>query len=236
MRTILGLCILVLVSGGYACAAGIERLSFCYENWRPFAFTNAEGKAEGLHIDSISHALAPFGYQLIFIELPYMRCLKKVQAGEIDFALHVDETDDILLINHAIGSWDLLLAYQEKSQKPTLSGKSKKLGKVVIARDYNYPQDVLDILNKNAAQILKRSFYIRNRKEVKNLFTLLEKGVVDAILVDKTWALHEMSRQHLAISLSEQVLYSQPQYIGYIERNSAVADIVLQALTAHANQ
>lgn len=235
MRTISLLCFCFFVMSSKAWATGGDRLSFCYESWRPYVYTNAAGKVAGLHIEYIKQALAPYNYQLTFFELPYMRCIKEVQAGEIDFALHVDETDDVLLIDHPIGSWDLLLAYQAKPQNEMLGKESHDLGRVLIARDYNYPQAVLDILNENSTKILKRSYYIRNLKEVKNFFTLLEKGFVDAILVDKTWALYEMSRQPLAIVLSEQVLFSQTQYIGYIEKNSAAAEKVLQALTTHNN-
>ena len=236
MRTILLLCFWFFIVSSKTCSASVERLSFCYESWRPFAYTNASGKIAGLHIEAINQALAPYNYQLTFIELPYMRCLKEVQAGKIDFALHVDETDDVLLIDYPIGSWDLLLAYQAKPQNEVIAKKSKDLGRVLIARDYNYPQAVLDILYENSAQILKRSYYIRDLQEVKNFFSLLEKGFVDAILIDKAWALHEMSRQPLAIALSDQVLFSQAQYIGYIEQNSAAAEKILDALTAHNNQ
>jgi hypothetical protein len=236
MRTIFLLCVLFFISVSKAWPANGERLSFCYESWRPFIYTNNLGEAVGLHIDVIKQVLEPFNYQLFFIELPYLRCLKKVQIGKIDFVLHVDETDDILLIDHPIGSWDLLLAYQAKSQNELLTEENKKLDKVVIARDYNYPQAVLDTLYENSGQILKRSYYIRTRQEVKNLFTLLENGFVDAILVDKSWVTNEMSRQPLGITLSEKILFSQPQYIGYIEQNSAVAEKILQALTAHTNQ
>ncbi len=236
MRTILLLFFGFFIVSSKARAVSVERLSFCYESWRPFAYTNASGKISGLHIEAINQALAPYNYQLTFVELPYMRCLKEVQTGEIDFALHVDETDDVLLIDHPIGSWDLLLAYQAKPQNEVIAQKSKDLGKVLIARDYNYPQEVLEILDKNSAQILKRSYYIRSLQEVKNFFSLLEKGFVDAILVDKAWALHEMSRQPLAIILSDQVLFSQTQYIGYIEQNSAAAEKILHALTAHSKQ
>lgn len=236
MRIILLFFVLFFICVNKAWSVSEKQFSFCYENWRPFVYSNSVGEAEGLHISAIKKALAPLGYQLVFIELPYMRCLKRVQAGEIDFALHVDEMDDILLIDHPIGSWDLLFAYQASSKEKVVGDKNIKIGKVVIARDYNYPQVVLDMLKVKSKQILKRSFYTRNQQDVKNLFRLVENGFVDAILVDKSWALFEMSRQKLAITLSKHVLYSQPQYIGYIKQNSAAAEKIFQALTAHANQ
>ena len=161
-----------------------------------------------------------------------MRCLKQVKNGQIDFVLHVDETDNFELINHPIGSWDLLLVYKFGQQKRLSVNEKNRSAKVLIARDYAYPQVVLDTLNTMAVEIIQKSFYTSNTEEVKRLFKLLEAGFVDAILVDKSWAEYEMSRQNIQVTLSEEILYSQPQYIGYVDRNRATAQKVYSALVA----
>ena len=209
-----------------------QKLSFCYETWHPFAYVNEAGKAAGEHIELLKQALAMTDYQAVFIELPFMRCLKQVKNGHIDFVLHVDETDNFELINHPIGSWDLLLVYKFGQQKHLSVNEKNRSAKVLIARDYAYPQVVLDTLNTMAVEIIQKSFYTSNTEEVKRLFKLLEAGFVDAILVDKSWAEYEMSRQNIQVTLSEEILYSQPQYIGYVDRNRATAQKVYSALVA----
>ncbi len=232
MRKFLLRCFIVGTCYNPAWAEAAQKLSFCYETWHPFAYVNEAGEAVGEHIEALEQALAITEYQVVFIELPFMRCLKQVKNGQIDFVLHVDETDDVKLINHPIGSWDLLLAYKYGQQNRLADDKSSMPAKVLIARDYSYPQVVLDTLNTMAVEIIQKSFYTSNPEEVKRLFKLLEAGFVDAILVDKSWAEYEMSQQNIQVTLSEEILYSQPQYIGYVDRNRATAQKVYSALVA----
>ena len=232
MRTFLLQCFIVVICYSPAWAVAAQKLSFCYETWHPFAYVNEAGETVGEHIEVLEQALAITEYQVVFIELPFMRCLRQVKNGQIDFVLHVDETDNFELINHPIGSWDLLLVYKFGQQKHLSVNEKNRSAKVLIARDYAYPQVVLDTLNTMAVEIIQKSFYTSNTEEVKRLFKLLEAGFVDAILVDKSWAEYEMSRQNIQVTLSEEILYSQPQYIGYVDRNRATAQKVYSALVA----
>ena len=232
MRKFLLRCFIVGTCYNPAWADAAQKLSFCYETWHPFAYVNEAGKAAGEHIELLEQALAITEYQVVFTELPFMRCLKQVRNGQIDFALHVDEEDNFELINHPIGSWDLLLVYKYGQQKRLSVNEKNRSAKVLIARDYAYPQVVLDTLSVMAVEIIKESFYINKPEQVKRLFKLLDAGFVDAILVDKSWAEYEMSRQTIQVTLSEEILYSQPQYIGYVEHNRATAQKVYNALVA----
>jgi len=232
MRKFLLRCFIVGTCCNPAWVEAAQKLSFCYETWHPFAYVNEAGETVGEHIEALEQALAMTEYQVEFIELPFMRCLKQVRNGQIDFALHVDETDDFELINHPIGSWDLLLAYKYGQQKRLSVNEKNLSAKVLIARDYSYPKVVLDTLSAMAVEIIEESFYTNNSEEVKRLFKLLKAGFVDAILVDKSWAEYEMSRKNIQVTLSEEILYSQPQYIGYVDRNRATAQKVYSALVA----
>ena len=232
MRKFLLRCFIVGTCCNPAWVEAAQKLSFCYETWHPFAYVNETGETVGEHIEALEQALAITEYQVEFIELPFMRCLKQVRNGQIDFALHVDETDDFELINHPIGSWDLLLAYKYGQQKRLSVNEKNLSAKVLIARDYAYPQVVLDTLSAMAVEIIEESFYTNNSEEVKRLFKLLKAGFVDAILVDKSWVEYEMSRKNIQVTLSEEILYSQPQYIGYVDRNRATAQKVYSALVA----
>ncbi len=232
MRTFLLQCFIVVICYSPTWAVAAQKLSFCYETWHPFAYVNEAGETVGEHIELLEQALALTDYQGVFLELPFMRCLKQVRNGQIDFALHVDEEDNFELINHPIGSWDLLLVYKYGQQKRLSVNEKNLSAKVLIARDYAYPKVVLDTLSVMAVEIIKESFYINKPEQVKRLFKLLDAGFVDAILVDKSWVEYEMSRQTIQVTLSEEILYSQPQYIGYATSNRATAQRLYNALVA----
>jgi hypothetical protein len=215
---------------GASNATGENKLSFCFEVWQPFSYVNEKGLANGRDIDFLKSVLEPLNNQLIFIELPFKRCLKKVQQGDIDFALHVDETDGIKLIDYPMGSWDLLFAYKDEKAASLPFNRNNKQSKILIARDYTYPKEVIDKLAAMSVKILSESFYTHTAKEVTNLFKLVEFGLVDAILVDKSWAEYELSRQNIKITLADTLLYSEPLFIGYREGNEMNAQLLLQAL------
>lgn len=153
---------------------------------------------------------------------------------DIDFALHVDETDGIKLIDYPMGSWDLLFAYKNEKTVSLPFNSNNKQSKILIARDYTYPKEVIDKLMDMSVEILKGSFYTSTSNEVKNLFKLVESGMVDAILVDKAWAEYELLRQNIKITLADTLLYSEPQFIGYRKGNEINAQLLIQALKGEA--
>jgi ABC-type amino acid transport substrate-binding protein len=211
-------------------AENTKSFSFCFEIWRPFSYVNENGLADGQHIIMLKRAVDSLNYQSTFVELPFKRCLKKVQLGDIDFAIHVDETDGVKLIDYPMGSWDLFFAYGNKQKAAQPFNRNNEQSKILIAHDYVYPEKVIDILNSMSVEILTESFYTCTESEVKNLFKLVESGMVDAILVDKSWAQYELSKQNINVVLGDTLLYSQLQFIGYIESNTENATALLQAL------
>lgn len=234
MRITLLKCLVILIfSMGSAHANNsVNKFSFCFEVWRPYAYLNEQGQAIGEHIDFLESTAEPYGYQLSFNEMPFRRCLKEVQQGHIDFAMHVDETDAVELIEHPMGSWDLLFAYKDKNSRQQIKNKDSK---VLISRDYVYPKAVMDTLSSMSVQIVTESFYTSTSYEVKNLFRLVESGFVDAMLVDKAWAQHALSNQEINVVLDDKVLYSQPYYLGYAKGNKEKANFLLQALKCVKN-
>lgn len=212
-----------------------NEFSFCFEDWHPFAYMENKKQAKGLHIDSLKTALEPSGYKAIFIEMPHIRCLKKVQEGDIDFALHVDGNDNIEIIDYSIGAWELTFAYSNNQESLALNNVNEQ-SKVLIASGYTYPKPVLDKLKSMFTQISTHSFNVENPFEIKALFKLVESGFVDAILVDKTWAKHEISKNNINVKLEDDVFHSELQFIGYIASNGAKARKVHRALAALSNE
>jgi len=210
----------------------VNKMSFCFEVWQPLAYLNEQGEAAGEHIDFLKSIAKPYGYQISFNEMPFKRCLKEVQRGHVDFAMHVDGTDDVELIDHPMGYWNLLFAYKDNHSRNQIKNKDSK---ILISRDYAYPKSVMDKLDSMSVQVVTESFYANTPYEVKKLFKLVESGFVDAMLVDKTWAQYELSRQLINVVLDEQVLYAQPYYFGYAKGSEEKANLLLQALKKMKN-
>lgn len=208
-----------------------KSLSFCYETWVPFIYSDDKGKLYGKHYQLLTQALEPKGFKLTFIQHPYLRCIQQLKNGKVDFALHVDDSDGLKLIDYQMDSWDLIFAYQ-----PSLTWRFDANGdnsqyKVLISKDYSYPKAVMAILEKSKIQIIKSSFYTNSAADVKRQFKLVNSGFVDAILVDKTWVEYEMQRLDITLQLSNNILYSQPQFIGYSANNESKAKMLKKILT-----
>lgn len=207
--------------------------SFCYEKWMPYAYLDDKGEATGGDVKRIQLALSMSGRAYSFVELPFARCLKEVKSGQIDFALHVDIADGLTLIEHPLSSWDLTFAYRKNTPWRLSITDSNDNKRVLIARDYNYPKEVKEVIATMGLHVIESSYYASSSKDEKMLFKLLDKGFVDAMLVDKVWAQHKMKLLNLAIELDDNVISAQPQFIGYINSNKAKATILHKILKHH---
>lgn len=64
-------------------AADVDTVSFCYNDWKPYA-AEVDGEAFGLSIDILREAASRAGLQPRFRSLPWKRCLSAVESGEVD--------------------------------------------------------------------------------------------------------------------------------------------------------
>lgn len=67
-------------------AAEPDRLAACFAEWPPYAYTGDGGPA-GLSVQVIGEAARRAGLRASFTPLPWKRCLRAVEQGEIDVAL-----------------------------------------------------------------------------------------------------------------------------------------------------
>ena len=229
MKLALFICIILFSNYSRAFTSEKNTITFCYETWEPFAYVNSHGESEGEHIAFLKKAVSSIGYQASFSELPFLRCLSHVKAGDIDFMLHIDESSNISFIDFPIGNWDLVLASKANNQGDAGNNDEKHYN-VIISQSFSYPQPVIDKLNKTFRHIIKKSYYIGIKNDIKRLFKLIESGFVDAMLIDKIWAEHELEKGDFNLVLSEQLFYSQPQYIGYGKTRHELAEQLRQAL------
>ena len=93
-KLILIAALFLLVNPGHASATR-SSVSFCFNDWPPFASKTTDG-AEGISITIIDEAAKRFGKEAIFEELPWNRSLQKVKDGEIDAVIDAAERSEFI--------------------------------------------------------------------------------------------------------------------------------------------
>lgn len=225
------LCIL-LVFSSIAFAQSKHSYSFCFEEWSPYSFINEEGEAAGSSISLLKQKLNSENINATFHQLPYSRCVQRVKNKEIDFAIHVDRSDHLALLHESIVDWQLTFAVVKESEL-TLEDLLKSKGlKILIARDYSYPDKVIELLAKSGFSLSKASYNSNREEQIKNLFNILSSGRVDAMLIDKKWADLVIAQYGFKARTMDKVVHSEPQFIGYHQSNKLKAQIVEWALNA----
>lgn len=213
MNKLLLFCLALLFSSQVS--AKHKRISLCYESWRPFAYIENQ-QSKGIVINKLNRAAAKSQAQLIFHELPFKRCVKKVKQGIIDFTLFVDQQDELALLNQVISHWQIAAV-----SKPSLILPSKQAllelsdARFIISQDYQYPENFNSFIKQLSGEIMGVSYYVKDKQEAVALFSIITNNRADIMFVDKTWASFLKTKYDLAINISSFSLYSMPQYIGY---------------------
>lgn len=209
------LAIVLLLINFTAVANSQESLSICFEEWRPFAYTE-NGQLKGKVVKQLALAANKLDIKLEFSELPYKRCIDKVKKGHIDFSLFVDKDDKLQLITPAIASWNIVAVTNEQLTLDSLDDlKSRHNMRIIISQDYQYPNVFTVLVQSLPAKILKVSYYVTNEQEAITLFSLLTHNRADVMLVDLTWASHLKRQHNLPVNISPFILHTAPQFIGY---------------------
>ncbi len=208
-------------------------LSFCYEEWQPYAYVDQQGDHQGLSIDLIWQKLNAANLDYQFHQLPFPRCQLEVLSGHIDFIMYVDDTDsEFHLLSFPISYWQLTFAVAQENSMDFNELTASQGMKIIIARSYNYPGVLEKKLKQMSAQTVRVSYYTGELVALKRLFHRLTVGQGQAMVVDKVWAQQIVKKYQLPIRVFDQVLVSVPQYIGFKEGNIERAILVEQALTA----
>ena len=149
-------------------------ISLCYEEWRPYAYKTSDGRFNGSVIERLKSAAKKHNVRLVFHELPHSRCILSVKGLKIDFALFVDETEHMPMLNNAVATWDLAIITRP-GEMPTEQEKltAHHIKQIIIARDYDYPKEVLNYFSSINKKVLEASYYIGNEKDVIRIFNLL---------------------------------------------------------------
>lgn len=214
--------LLLLVSGNInsiAIAKSVSSVDVCYEEWRPYAFKDAQGDFQGITIDKLRRRAEELSLHLVINELPFTRCVLGTKGGIYDVALFVDDTDELSLLPQAIASWDIaVITHKDHPLVNEKAFENPKIRRVLLARDYTYPAAMLEQLDTLDKVLVTASYYIRGDRDIPRVFSYLMAGQVDAMLIDKAWAEQVMPYYKLPLVSSSWLLYQQPQYAGYGSR------------------
>ena len=224
--TLLGILSSVLL----ATVVNASSYSVCFEEWNPYAYVDEEGEWRGTSVDTIRQALRVKSIDVEFHQMPHSRCTALVKNKEIDFALHVDESDSLFLIQYPVADWALTFVTKQDNTKTYQELITAEKSNILISRDYVYPKQLLSKLAKTPVKITKTSFNTESPEEIKRFFAILLSGRVDGILIDKTWADLMIERYEFAAQTYEQIFHHELQFIGYHADRKYKASILEKAI------
>ena len=157
-------------------------LKICYENWQPYAYLNKDGFFKGSVIEKLLKSSKKHHIQLQLYETPHLRCVNGVRKGVFDIALFVDKYGSLNLLPNKIANWQLALVTRKSiSLKNYRDYTKSKIKTVLIAREYEYPTEMLQRLHLANKEIIKMSYYTNNEMDKYGLFSLIAKDKIDAI-------------------------------------------------------
>lgn len=192
----------------------------CYEEWRPFAFKKSSGAFVGTIIEPLIESAKINGVVINLHELPHSRCLELVRNNTIDYALFVDDSDQLKKLNIPLASWNISLVTRQGERYNTLLDlKNSEANSVVIGRNYHYPEKVMQVLNGLNKKILTSSYYVDDEVKIRNLFRVLTEERADVMVMDRSWALTLKVLYKLPIEVAVWTLHSETQYMGYQEQS-----------------
>lgn len=85
--------LLALLIALYPTDSGAKNLTVCVDSsWFPYTFVK-ENRATGIHVDIVKKALENMGTTADFIPLPWKRCLRRGERGEVDAVMSASYSD-----------------------------------------------------------------------------------------------------------------------------------------------
>lgn len=207
------------------------KMTVCFERWWPYSFTDTAGQPQGIEIELLQASSKIHNVTFEYSELPYQRCLDSVKNGSIDFALHIDKKDNLLMLKEPYTFWSLSLAVKKGrfSSIADLNGLSPS---VMMASEYIYPDEIYQKLKLMNAVILERSFYEQTDDDAEAFFSVLNNERIDAIVVDRRWAGKMIKNKNIPVEILPETLHEEPQFIGYIEHNKDKATKLSEMLNS----
>lgn len=194
----------LLLLSALACvdAGAVDALAFCYEDWEPFSYVDAEGRNTGATIETVGVALTRAGIAASFQSLPYSRCLRSVEAGRFDAILLTNDETSLVASEIPTAYWTIHVVVHEADPRQEIASVSELSGtRLGLAADYPYPQDIRAvgaIVRQNVVDVLVH-------------FRRVATGHLDGAVADLYWTRIVIQREGLALRPLEPPLIVVPQ-------------------------
>lgn len=226
----MGKYILLLVFLLITTCAHAKTIRVCYEEWRPLAYVDSAGSVKGTVIEQLYLLSKKHNVAFVFDELPYNRCINLAKAGQYQFTLFIDNNDKLRRLTTPIALWHLAVVVPKRSLLTSTESLGTHINSMLLSRDYGYPDELLSLLKENQITPKYVSYYAANDKEVAAVFLPVEKGLIDAMLVDRLWAQESISRLALDLKVLSPDLIQVPQYVGFFSPDGESLQLMQKVL------
>lgn len=182
-----------------------------YTSWEPYTYT-VESKPMGFELEIFQSVMDRMGYSVEFVEMPWKRCLNKLQSGDVDVVISMlinEEREEYTIFpEEHISTTDFMFISLKESdityQSPLINLKEYKIGSI-LGFHYGDEFDNANYLDK---------------VEVGNsdlLLELLLKKRLDLAVGNKTVIMNSFhkSKQSKVLVFHEPPIKSDKLYVGF---------------------
>ncbi|MFD2205644.1 substrate-binding periplasmic protein [Kiloniella antarctica] len=188
----------------------------CHDGWPPFYYATSEYEAGGVVVSLLNEIAAETGYEIQYRLLPFKRCLKQVEEGEIDFIMATsNDGDNVLMGRTSLATWQVgAIVHQNYSQEQFFGLEDFSGEKVLLIQEYVYPE----IIRKFAPNWIISDVGYFNSDDLDSIphpFTMIENGQATVFFEDIVYSQKIITDNKLKLKVLKPAVAFENHYIGY---------------------
>jgi ABC-type amino acid transport substrate-binding protein len=197
-----------------ALAAGPKTLTFCAEQYQPYAIKNAKGVIDsGITYDIMKQALDELGYKLAVEEVNYAyRCFVLARSGEINgafFTTEVGKNKKMHYLDKPLEYWTLNVMVPQDSPFKDYTSLSQFDGqRIGFTKNYGYP----DKIKQN------KKWHVEEENEVILNLRKLSAKRIDLYIDDPYQAAEMIKRENLKVRILQPSVDQVPTFVEIKDR------------------
>lgn len=198
-------------------------IKFCFEYWRPFSYLDDTGTPAGIQIDITSEALARAGFTASFEQLPYLRCMAQVEAGQYDAMLLTSDEKTLVGSTEYSVLWQIGVIVHDAYPEAVFESLDDFSGRIIgVVDGYEYPEAI------EAFEGWEREFAIDAETNVRKV----AGQRIDLTIDDVPWARWYANDNGLTVKVLDPLVAGYPQYAMWNERRDTLRALHDDALAA----
>ncbi len=192
-------------------------LVFCSDPWPPFA-NNINDTEEGYLVELVRKIYEPLGYNVIYINKPWARCIEEAENGTVDSALSASPNEAPGLIYPKTAAANQRSSFftlndSKWTYKDINSLKNIKLG---IIKDYMYDDRIFEYIKKMSGS--NKIFEVTGNDGLRRLIEALFQKRVDVIVENREvmyYTLAKMGVDEKAVRFAGFASENAPLYVPF---------------------